>query len=294
MRALRAGGVVGVTLLALAGCATARLNQFRGFSQAGAAYVKASETFIAEAGDAAIRGDSAVLARARADLTPAERRRQVLESNRMLRERLLVLRQIGAHARLLRDYFEVLGAMADSKSPETLAVAARSAFEAVAQLSPAIQDARIGNSAVAPAIPPVVSMVVARFRVKALEAELKQRAALVERELALQEAALSVLAREIATDLTVALNLAESREVNEPFATAADLPKDWTSRRLDVLNAQAASRSAGAAAEAARKLRESFARLVANQWDEASLSGLLADVNAVVELATRMKGSNAP
>src|SRR6266576_3590850 len=62
----------GVTLLS--GCATARLNQYRGFSLAGVAYTKASQTLTDQAGTASISADTAILLKNRPDL-PADDRR---------------------------------------------------------------------------------------------------------------------------------------------------------------------------------------------------------------------------
>jgi len=112
-------------LLSLAGCVSARLAQFSGFSQAGVAYVKASGTFIDEAGSAAIRSDSAVLLQARPNLSKEQRSDQLDKHNARLKDRLLILRKIKRHGKLLQDYFEVLGSMADSKAPESLGAAAQ-------------------------------------------------------------------------------------------------------------------------------------------------------------------------
>src|SRR5262245_17765732 len=157
--------IMSATYLALlTGCASARLAQFRSFSQAGAAYVKASDVFLEQAGAAAVRGDSALLLRNRADLDEAQRRSTILTRNDLLEKRLLILRQIKAHGRLLRDYFEVIGEMADSKAPESLGIAAKGVYDSLSKLSPVLKSATIGASKVSDAIPPVVSMVVGSLK----------------------------------------------------------------------------------------------------------------------------------
>lgn len=283
--------VLAVSAILLQSCATARLAQFRGFSQAGTAYVKASDSFLDEAGLAAIRGDTAILLRARPQLNAQERQKQILTNNKLVKERLLVLMQIRTHGRLLRDYFEVIGAMADNKAPESLSSAAKGTYDSLARLSPILKSATIGNSSVSDALPPVVAMVVSSLKAKTLERELEERSSLIERELALQEAALSLLSQQIAVDLSVELNVAESQQVNDPYVSASDLPKEWSAKRQDVLDAVVASKSAGAAAQAAKKLRESFAKLVANQLDNASLAALIEEINAILDLTEKIKGS---
>jgi len=283
--------IVLATCLVLSGCASNRLAQFRSFSQAGAAYVKASDVFLDQAGVAAVRGDSALLLKSRADLDEEQRRTAILTKNELLGKRLVILRQIKAHGRLLRDYFDVIGEMADSKAPESLGIAAKGVYESLAKLSPVLKSATIGGSSVSGAIPPVVSMVVGSLKVNALEKELQERSALIERELALQEAALSVLAHELQTDLEIELNVQNARDVIGPYVSGSDVPQGWSAKRVEVLSAVVASQTAGAASQAANRLRLSFQKLVANQLGNDSLSSLIGDINVILDLAEQINGT---
>jgi len=277
-------------LLSLAGCVSARLAQFSGFSQAGVAYVKASGTFIDEAGSAAIRSDSAVLLQARPNLSKEQRSDQLDKHNARLKDRLLILRKIKRHGKLLQDYFEVLGSMADSKAPESLGAAAQGVYDSIAKLTPTLKNATIGSSPVSAVIPSAVPIVVASLKAKTLEKELRDRGPLIERELALQEALFTVLAQEIKTDLSIELNRREAEEVINPFISGSEVPNGWATTREDVLNTTVASESAEAAAQAANELRLSFQKLAANQFDNNALSSLIADINSILDLTEKIKG----
>ena len=292
MRSVRPlAGVITIPLvLLLQGCVSARLAQFSGFSQAGVAYVKASGTFIDEAGSAAIRGDSALLLKARPDLPQPERRERISNANKLLTQRLLLLRQIKRHGQLLQDYFEAMGSLADSKAPESLGAAAQGVYDSLAKLSPTLKNAKIGSSTVSDFIPAVVPIVVAPLKAKTLEKELRERGPLIERELALQEAILTVLAQEIKTDLSIELNTQVTAEVIDPYVSGSEVPNDWVTKREEVLGATVASQSAGAAAQAANELRLSFQKLAANQFDSAALSFLIADINSILDLTDKIKG----
>ena len=279
--------------LTLQGCVSARLAQFSGFSQAGVAYVKASGTFIDEAGSAAVRGDNAILLKNRAPLTESERRKFILESNKNLKQRLWLLQQLKRHGQLLQDYFEIMGIMADPKAPDSLGDSAKGAYDALAMLSPALKDAKIGSSTVSDFIPAVIPIVVASLKAKTLEKELRARGPLIERELALQEAMLTVLAQEIKTDLTIELNTQEIQQVINPYVAAGDVPGDWGATREEFLSATVASQSAGAAAQAAHELRSSFQRLATNQFDSAALAALIGDINTIIDLTAKIKGVSA-
>src|SRR5258708_38420980 len=116
----------GVTLLS--GCATARLNQYRGFALAGVAYTKASQTLTDQAGTASISADTAILLKNRPDLPPDDRRKAGKESDALLKQRLGILQQIKGHAQLLQTYFQTIADMADSKAGNDLGSAAQGAY----------------------------------------------------------------------------------------------------------------------------------------------------------------------
>src|SRR5713101_8496700 len=62
----------------VSGCAAARLTQFHNFAQAGTAYVKASQTVLDEAGNAAIEADSLIAQKGRDGLRTADERREFI------------------------------------------------------------------------------------------------------------------------------------------------------------------------------------------------------------------------
>jgi len=96
------------------GCAAARLTQFHNFSQAGAAYTKATQAVLDEAGTAAIEADSLIAQKGRDGLRSADERRQfIIGENQELRKRLVLLGDIGRHGRLLQSYFEALAALSE-------------------------------------------------------------------------------------------------------------------------------------------------------------------------------------
>ena len=278
-----------ISPLLLDGCVGTRLAQFKDFSQAGASYIKATDSFFDEAGLAAIRGDTAILLKARADLSEPQRRSQIQKNDTLLRQRLLILRQIKAHNRLLGEYFDVLGQMADSKAPASLRTAAQGIYDSMAGLSPALKSANIGGFSVGDALPGALPIVIAPMKARVLERELKSRALLIERELALQEAALTVVTQELKTDLAVELNTQETTEIIDPYALHTDLPGDWPAKRETLLIAVSASENVGAAADAAKKLRLSFQKLVANELTSQGLSSLISDIYSTFNLPGKDK-----
>jgi hypothetical protein len=274
------------------GCG-ARLTQFHNFAQAGTAYVKASQVVLDEAGNASIEADSLIAIKARdGNPTPEGRREYILGENNELRKRLLLLREIGRHGRLLQSYFETLATLADPDAPSTLSASAQGVFDSIGRLSPTIKNASLGGVKVQDHIPQATNFVVKAFKAKALEQELKARSKDIEREIALQEAAFRVIGSNLETDLTVRLQLQESQEVVEPYATAPNLPASWVQRRAEIIKARVAAQSAQSAAEAAAKLRESFVALVENRLEEPSIANIIAAINSMMDLTEKIQKSS--
>jgi hypothetical protein len=289
-----------VSLLGLvamsSGCAAARLTQFHNFAQAGTAYVKASQTVLDEAGAAAIDADSLIAVKGREGVTgkdekaTADKRRiYIVDEDKELRKRLLLLQEIGRHGRLLQAYFEALAALADPKAPSTLGASAQGLFDSISKLSPAIKNASLGGVTVRDKIPAATNFVVQAFKVKALETELKARSKAIEREIALQQAAFTVIGQNLDTDLKAKLQLQETQEVVEPFATSGKLPASWVSRRAEIIQAEVAAQSAQSAAEAAAKLRESFIALAQNRLSEPSITDLITAINSMLDLTEKIQ-----
>jgi len=281
-------GLVILWAVAAGGCASARVAQFHSFAEAGRAYVKASQVVLDEAGTAAIDADSVVALRGREALDASGRRAHLIEQDKLLATRLLLLKQIGRHGRLLESYLDTLQALADSDAPETVGTAAKAAFDSVAKLSPSIKDASIGDVKVESLIPPAASFVVGRLKLKALENELKARSQAVERELALQEAALKAITSSLETDLMARLK-SQQTDVVRLYAADGELGDAWVERRRQVLQAQVSAQSAGKAAEAAAELRNSFVALVERRLTETSIQQVIANINSVLDLIDQVR-----
>ena len=276
--------ILSILVAVAPGCATARLNQFENFAQAGTAYVKASQIVLDAAGVAAIDADSLIVQKGRPALaTQDERRKYIGTSDEELQKRLLLLRQIGRHGALLQQYFEALGTLADPKTASGVGDAAQGVFDSLGKLSLGIKNATIAGTKIEDQIPKAANFVVQRFKVKALESELNARAKDIERELALQEAALKVIGDTMATDLTVQLQLEEGRDVIEPYAASHALPEAWVADRQKILEASVAAQSIQDAANAAAKLRASFVALVAGQSPTPSIASLIAAINSTLD-----------
>ena len=289
-RVIRGFPVIAVALIlgiVTSACA-ARITQFGDFAQAGLTYVKASEAVIDDAGVASIRANNVTLVKNRPAIPPENRLAEINTHNDLLKERLVILQDIRRHGRLLQRYFQALADLAGSDAPQAAAAAADGAFASLSKLSPGIKTAKVGAASVGNLIPAVTKPIVASFKVRALERELELRSEAIANEIALQEAAFTAIGQGLVTDLQVQMNTFETEQVNNPFAADGVLPGNWVGNREQLLKMTGTVASAGAAVAAARNLRASFESLVNNRFDRAALDSLLLDINAMLDIATKI------
>jgi hypothetical protein len=275
----------------LSGC-TARVGHFKDFASAGEAYADAQKPFLDSAAVAAIDTDSVILQNLRSTNPGANAlKASLLESNTLLRQRLELLANVQRHALLLRTYFVALGDLANSDAPSSIGKGAQGVVDSLSELSSKIKNATIGQASVNAVVGQVVPIVVADFQMEALNAELKARAPVIERELDLQKAALSVIRDSMKTDLQAQLNFKEVNDIDAPFIEGTKpLPADWADRRRELLKATLALGNADAAVDAATHLKQSFISLTENRFDSSDLPSLMADINRMITLAQNIHG----
>ena len=278
----------------LSGCASAKINQFSRFAELGSAYSEAVTGLTKEAGNVAIDADSAALIKARELLTPTERGKTIIDHNKLLRERIGLLRDVRRHTQLLRSYFQALAALAKSDEPSGIGAASEDVVKSLGKMSDRIKNAKVGALPVSEFIGPVVKITVAQFQSAALEKELRVRASIIERELDLQQAALQAMAEQMRTDLEVLQAREEALDVVDPFrATKDSLPSDWTKRRKELLNTHVSLDSVDAGVELARNLKLSFLALVENRLDSSDVEMLFGDINEILTLIEDIQGTKS-
>ena len=280
--------VLAVGLVA-AGCATstvsARLDKV---ARAGIAYADKIPPLLDRAFTLAVGVDSGALVEARRDL-PEDRRRQMLDDfDAAMAGRLAEYAAAKRHNALLRSYFVALRTLLEPDGPKGIGNAARRLTAELGRLSPRLKKARMGDVSVSGLIEPAASITVASFRSGALRRELEARGQAIERELALQEALVTALARQIRADREVLSVRFRNDEVLEPYVSAARLPRTWPARRLRSLRDTDDVEAARAAEQAIRSLRNAYVEALEGRLDAARAAELATTVEGFVELVSRL------
>lgn len=286
--------VVGFAI-SLTACAVgaARINQFDKFAQAGIQFVDAIPPLLDEAFVATVTTDSLVLKQAREGLTPGEARLNKIEkSNENLSQRIGILNDLKRHASLLRAYFVALQALAQTDAESSgMTDVANGLVGALGKLHPRIANATIGGSPIKDLVAPAVSFGFTAYQSAVLNRELRKNAATIEKELNLQQAALTAIADAMKADLQTQFAALDRDAIVLPYARGKPLPSDWTQRRVDAFQRQLQIQSVEAAAKAAQNFRTSFVALVENRLDDTGITLLLRDINDIVTVIEALRGT---
>ena len=278
-----------LALVALAGCATQRLERAGQVADAGVAFADAVPAVIDESFVLSVAANSAVLATAHPGLTPERRQADLIAHDQALREQLPILHDLKNHARLLRSYFIALGAIARSDAPAGISAATGKIVGELSNAGVNLSAKQVGGVAISDVIQPAIDFAVATYQDAVLNNELKERGHAIERELELQRAALALLGEQMQADGEARIEHELRKPVFTEYVSAAPLPSDWTARRVKAFQQTVDLEALNNAAAAAEKLHTSWIAFAENRLDEADLLQLLKDVEELVIQADQMQ-----
>ena len=271
------------------GCTVATdTGRLAAVADAGIAYADKVPPLLERAYELAAAVDSAALVVARNGLSAEQRRDRLREFDVAMTERLKEYVAAERHNELLRSYFLALRIVLKPDGPKEIGAAAKRLTAALGKLSPRLKKARMGDVSVSGLIEPAAHIAVASFRSAALRRELEARGATIERELAVQQALVSALARQVRADQEVLSARFRDDEVVEPYVSAARLPRTWPARRLRSLRGAGDVEAARAAEQAIRSLRQAYVAALEGRLDSTRAAELATTVEGFVELVSRL------
>jgi hypothetical protein len=285
MRSTMIGVLVVLLALPGLGCAAkaARASQFERFALAGTQFADAVQLVLDESFETKVATSSLVLVEARPNLDRDQRLEAIEDDDTELRERLSILDDLKKHARILRGYFVALQTLAQTDAESSgLVDVTNGLVGALGGISPAIARATVGGQGIQDLIRPAVDFAFGSFQSRALERELRRNAPTVERELALQQAALTVIADAMRSDLEAQAEAEDRDRIHLPYVQEGTLPADWNERRLNSFRRRIRLSSVDAATQAVETIRSSFVALVENRLDDAAIGALIRDVTEIV------------
>lgn len=279
---LRLGASFGAALLL---CSCAATDRARHLATAGAAYGRATDALLQATQETAADADSARLLSETRGLSRDERR-ALLERHGGVSATLSDLERLRRHARLLTRYFEALGRLAANDADTAAADATGDAASALNRLGIELTGSTLLTTAERDLLSQTAALAVESVRRAAIERELKTRASLIDREIAVQQTLLDAVRRKLHADLESVAALGQERDVTRPFLddTVAD-PRGWIALRRRYLLPAPSADALKSASEAASRLRSAWRAFAAGRFDEADRAALMADIETMVSYA---------
>ena len=280
--------------LLASGCAGAGdAGRLEAFAEAGIAYADKAPALMDQSFEVAVAVDSGALVEERGRLSEAQRREALEKLDEVMEERRAQYAAAKRHNDLLKSYFAALKRLSRPDTAKGAGQAARKLAAELGKLSPTLKRLTIGGAPVGDLVEPAVELAVASFRSSSLRSELRARGAVIERELALQQALVAALARQLRADRAELSSRYRRNEVVEPYVGAGRLPRTWPSRRLRSLRGAVDVEAAQAAEKAVRSLRAAYVAAVAKRLDDLSAVELTIDVQRFVDLVSRLTGEGS-
>lgn len=254
------------------GCASGgRLQEFQQVSAIGTDYIRALDGALIKTGQLAIQANSLEIL-ANRELAQISRQ-DLARQDGALREFLEELALVRAQVLALGDYFNALGALAGSKAPGQFAAGLNQSADSLAAISGTL-DQRLGSGTFAgvgtglAAGAAIGEIAIEKRRMRDLQRELEERHPIVDKILELQEQLLAVLIGVAQDDQEFVGEASYDAKVIAPLTdSTAALPCTplWLTDRQAALLAGSLPAQLELVAEATRKLRVTWGRLLDNE-----------------------------
>jgi len=294
-----------LVILFCSGCgSTSLISRTSEFAQTGIAFSDNLDPVLDQSLEAKVRANSLTLRLGRESLlelcgsdasciqTSQDQLADELDTDtKNLQKRVKFYRDFRAHSEVLRNYFQTLSSLASSEQPKALGQSAQQLVSQAVTLRDQIEGNTQAPSTDVGDVPKIlVSQIASTFRSKALEKVLKATAPQISTELELHSQLLDGLTEQTSSDLELAFQLQDDKDINEPFFASTDqLPADWADKRLAMAQRGLDLTSVGAARKAAGTLKTAFEALVENRLDASSLGGLIQDMNNLATLVLEVE-----
>lgn len=279
-------------LVVAAGGCTAHLNAYRSLAEAGQVYAAATDELYQRSLEAAIDANSeALLATKTPDMTAADLAPVYLEADANMEQRVSLITDLQAHARLIRDYFEALNGLASSDAPAE----AEAAAESIAK------DLAVVGSRIALRLPPIPPDVFGQaalrtftaIQLAALRQEIKARYEVIDRELVIQEKALGFLADRIRNDLGFDLAGRYERDVTDVYLKPGRVtnPARWKNTRRELLTAGAVLAEVGQVQYSVAAIRVAWRNAADGRLTHDDLVSAISDLRSFVVTLQGLKAA---
>ena len=278
-----------LSLLLCAGCTTHRVHQFRTFANAGMKYSDAVFALTEATANTAIEANSSTLIYSRDYWSYEIREKKYLQLTKSLTGLLEELRAFRTHTKLLQAYFKNLSLLAETDAPSSIGHETENLVQSMQHLGGQLEQATSVKTFMGSA----AKLIVANYKQKALEQELRKHANILERELELQRAYLQALAEGMLSDSEYLREMRQTKIVSSYVEDGA-LDENWANERRDLLKAETTIDILVSATTAARNLKATFVSLVENNVQPGDFDALFSSIDEIIAFLETARSHKNP
>lgn len=283
-----------IAAFVLSSCAgVQRVDNATEFAKEGVKFTETLPAFYDEYFKLAINADSATLVTARnlPGTTPERLQEELKKSDEDLNRTSAIIRGLKEHAELLREYFVAIQRLTDEDVGSGVGAATAALVGRIGAVRGQL-GARPFGVPVDRVAQPAGNFVVVSLKNRALRQELEDHGETIDQELAVQEAILNKLGRNMVSHSEAYMAGAYVNPVYEQFrATGEPLGRRWYKKRARYLTNKSVMDSAEQAEEAMKELRNAWRELAGGGPEASTVVRLVGHVEATIAMISALKAN---
>lgn len=282
-----------IAAFALSSCAGAqRIDYATQFANQGVKFTHALPAFYDEYFRLAINADSATLITARelSGAKPDRLQERLKNADDDLKRTNAIIRGLKEHAELLHEYFQEIQKLTDENVGSGVGESTATLVNGILMVSGDLATEIPFGVPVDKIARPAGNFIVVSLKNHALKRELEDHGETIDRELAIQEAILNKLGRNMVVDSEEWMNGAFIKPVYEQFRNKSEpLGRRWYWKRARYLTNASVIESTQQAEEAMKEMRKAWRELALGGPDGSTVARLVRHVQATIALVDALK-----
>jgi hypothetical protein len=282
-----------IATFVLSSCAGAqRIDYAAQFANQGVKFTQTLPHFYEEYYRLAIDADSATLVTTRGEpgITSKQLSERLRQADEDLERKSALIRSLKEHAVLLGEYFQEIQKLTDEDVGSGVGESTAALVNGIVMASGDLAAEIPFGVPVDKIARPAGNFVVVSLKNHALKRELEDHGETIDRELAVQEAILNKLGRNMARDSEAWTTVAFVNPVYEQYRDKKEpLGWRWYKKRRTYLTAKQVIESAQQAEEAMKEMRKAWRELALGGPDGSTVARLVRHVQATIALVDALK-----
>ena len=271
-----------LSIALLGGCSTQTVQLSKDLSSSGIAYTEAVDNLLDTATDKIIDFDNSELIKSRHDLSSKLKlEKDIAKNNEVVSAFIVEINSFRSQTRLLKAYFLNLQKLSDSSIKEDMGDSVKSLSDSISKLNKP-QSLSDGQKEQIGKLGGLIASVAHSSKIKRV---LERDAEVIGAYLALHGNQIENILKSLEERVFLEIETFLRKEVITPYSdTRKKLGSDWSDNRKKWFKIKFVNEKFDTAKKAAKQLQGLWENILRGKSDASSLSGLISDLNELVEI----------